>query len=94
MGGKKGFYAVATLAHVAVVQRMAPWPGSRIRGLLSNKYVVWTTYYVLATKLRTEWLEQATLPQMRALFRFSFAVVCCLGWYNSFGPRPLRSNQK
>ena len=93
MGGKKGFYAVASLAHIAIVQRMAPWPGSWIRGLVSNKYVVWTTYYVLASKFREGWLEQASLPQMRVLFRFSFAVVCCLGWYNSSRPRRLRSNQ-
>lgn len=94
VGGFKVFYAVALLDQVAMVQRMAPWPRSFLGKLVSNKYVVWTTYYVLATKFREVWLEHATLVQMRTLFLVSTAATLCLGWYKCFGAVQLSSNGK
>ena len=94
LGGLKVFYAVAVLDQLAMVQRMTPWPDSFLGRLVSNKYVVWTTYYILAKKLREEWLDQATLVQMQTLFLVSLAATLCLGWYKCFGAVMLPCHRK
>lgn len=80
------FLSAAIIAHVSVVQRMAPfWPSS-IKSFVSNKYVVWLTVGLLLRQARP-WIETtATHLELRLLFLATFIPMWTLGWYKCFGP--------
>jgi len=88
---EKAFYASVALRHGAIVQRMAPWPDS-VRTLVSNKYVVWTTFYALTCNMRAGWMESATVQQLQALYWMTFVALMGLGWYKNFGPGSRQSS--
>jgi hypothetical protein len=78
------FLTVATIGHLTVVQRMAPWP--EFLKLVSNKYVVWMTAGLVLRQARP-WLESAaTTADMRLVFFATMVPMWALGWYKSFGP--------
>jgi magnesium-transporting ATPase (P-type) len=87
------FLTATTLAHVAVLQRMSPWP-SFLQPYIGNKYVVWLTAGGILRQARP-WLEaslqneaskaQATTV-MWIVFVGTLVSQCILGWYKCYGP--------
>jgi hypothetical protein len=97
----KMFYVVSTIGHMAVFQRMAPWPES-IR-FVSNKYVVWMTWGLALRQLRPH-LENQNPPEemkmilstdtLRLIYIVSEVFMYGLGWYKCFGPGSRTSAKK
>jgi len=80
------FYIICSLVHIAVVQRMAPWPVS-VRAVISNKYIVWVTFYSLARQLRPALTgETVTASEMSVFFWVTFVIMWGLGLYRSLRP--------
>lgn len=80
------FLTAASIVHVTVLQRMAPWPNDTVRSMVSNKYVVWMTAG-LALRHARPWLETtATHQDMRLVFALTFVPMWILGWYKCYGP--------
>jgi hypothetical protein len=86
----KMFYVVSTMGHMAVFQRMAPWPESI--QFVSNKYVVWMTWGLALRQLRPH-LESQNHPEqivstdlLRLAYIGSGVLMYSLGWYKCFGP--------
>jgi hypothetical protein len=83
---EKIYYTAATIAQLAVLQRMAPIFPPAIQPLISNKYVVWMTVGLILRQARP-WLEtSATVQDVRLIYIGTFVPVWTLGWYKCFGP--------
>jgi hypothetical protein len=78
------FLTAASIAHLTVVQRMAPWPSSL--KFVSNKYIVWLTAGLVLRRARP-WLEtSATAADIWLVFVATFIPMWTLGWYKCYGP--------
>jgi hypothetical protein len=84
------FLTAASIGHLTVVQRMAPWPV--VLRPVSNKYVVWMTAGLILRQARP-WLETTATPaEMRLVFVATLVPMWVLGWYKSFGPGSKQKN--
>lgn len=80
---EKIFYAVATIGHISVVQRMAPWPA--FMKPISNKYWVWM-FCGLGLRQFRPYLYDVSNFEMKLIFISTAVFMWTIGWYKSVGP--------
>lgn len=78
--GPKTFWIVRSLGQIAALQRMSPLPSSF--ALLQNKYVVWTTAFLLLRQIRAH-LDSISVSLLKYNFYATLFLCILLGVYKT-----------
>jgi hypothetical protein len=82
--GNKTFAIVRGLGQIAALQRMTPLPSSiqYYCGWIQNKYVVWTTAFLILRYVR-EHMDDFSELLLKAIWGTTFVLCLFLGYYKS-----------
>lgn len=89
--GHNTFYIIRTIANVAALQRMTPHIPKPISTIVQNKYVVWTTAFILLRYLRQN-VDTIPETQFKSVWLTSFILCILLGFYKSMSELRQRNN--
>lgn len=78
--GPKTFWIARGLGQIAALQRMTPLPSSF--SLFQNKYVVWTTAFLLLRQVRAH-IDEISVSVLKSTFYATFFLCLLLGWYKT-----------
>jgi hypothetical protein len=78
--GPKTFWIVRSLGQMAALQRMTPLPSSF--ALLQNKYVVWTTSFLLLRQIRFR-IDDISVSFLKCIFYVTLFLCALLGIYKT-----------
>jgi hypothetical protein len=79
--GPKTFWTVRSLGQIAALQRMTPLPSSF--ALLQNKYIVWTTAFLLLRHVRAHF-DDISLSCLKVIFYITLLLCTLLGVYKTW----------